>query len=26
MKEQFTIWNRAFGDEYYPEIAELIEK
>jgi len=21
-----TIWNRAFGDEYYPEIAETIEK
>ncbi len=21
-----TIWNRAFGDEYYPEIAEIIEK
>jgi len=21
-----TIWNRAFGDEYYPEIAGLIEK
>jgi hypothetical protein len=20
-----TIWNRAFGDEYYPEIAEIIE-
>jgi hypothetical protein len=21
-----TIWNRTFGDEYYPEIAEIIEK
>ena len=21
-----TIWNRAFGDEYYPEIANVIEK
>lgn len=21
-----TIWNRAFGDEYYPEIAEIIER
>jgi hypothetical protein len=21
-----TIWNRAFGDEYYPEIAETIER
>ncbi|MGF1584282.1 MAG: DUF2264 domain-containing protein [Bacteroidales bacterium] len=21
-----TIWNRSFGDEYYPEIAEIIEK
>lgn len=21
-----TIWNRTFGDEYYPEIADLIEK
>ncbi len=21
-----TIWNRTFGDEYYPEIAEAIEK
>ena len=21
-----TIWNRAFGDEYYPEIATIIEK
>jgi len=21
-----TIWNRAFGDEFYPEIAETIEK
>ena len=21
-----TIWNRAFGDDYYPEIAEVIEK
>lgn len=21
-----TIWNRAFGDEYYPEIADVIEK
>jgi hypothetical protein len=21
-----TIWNRAFGDQYYPEIAETIEK
>lgn len=21
-----TIWNRAFGDEYYPEIAEVIER
>jgi len=21
-----TIWNRTFGDDYYPEIAELIEK
>jgi hypothetical protein len=21
-----TIWNRAFGDEYYPEISEVIEK
>jgi hypothetical protein len=21
-----TIWNRAFGDEYYPEIAAVIEK
>jgi hypothetical protein len=21
-----TIWNRTFGDEYYPEIAEVIEK
>jgi len=21
-----TIWNRAFGDEHYPEIAELIER
>ena len=21
-----TIWNRAFGDEYYPEIAAAIEK
>ena len=20
-----TIWNRAFGDEYYPEIADIIE-
>jgi hypothetical protein len=21
-----TIWNRTFGDEYYPEIAEIVEK
>lgn len=21
-----TIWNRTFGDEYYPEIADIIEK
>jgi hypothetical protein len=21
-----TIWNRTFGDQYYPEIAEIIEK
>lgn len=21
-----TIWNRTFGDDYYPEIAEIIEK
>ena len=21
-----TIWNRAFGDEYYPEISDLIER
>lgn len=21
-----TIWNRTFGDEYYPEIAEIIER
>lgn len=21
-----TIWNRTFGDEYYPQIAEIIEK
>ncbi len=21
-----TIWNRAFGDEYYPEISDIIEK
>ncbi|TCO09705.1 DUF2264 domain-containing protein [Natronoflexus pectinivorans] len=21
-----TIWNRAFGDEYYPEIADIIER
>jgi hypothetical protein len=21
-----TIWNRAFGDDYYPEIADIIEK
>ncbi|MDT8431941.1 MAG: DUF2264 domain-containing protein, partial [Bacteroidales bacterium] len=21
-----TIWNRAFGDEYYPEIADVIER
>lgn len=21
-----TIWNRAFGDEYYPEISEIIER
>jgi len=21
-----TIWNRSFGDQYYPEIAEIIEK
>ena len=21
-----TIWNRTFGDEYYPEIAEIIDK
>ncbi|MCF6332170.1 MAG: DUF2264 domain-containing protein [Draconibacterium sp.] len=21
-----TIWNRTFGDEYYPDIAEIIEK
>jgi hypothetical protein len=21
-----TIWNRTFGDDYYPEIAEIIER
>ena len=21
-----TIWNRSFGDQYYPEIAEIVEK